>query len=99
MSLVLMLTFKKHSHCPGGEIGRRTGLKILDFGQTGVPVQFRPGAPTTSKLLKSRETHRSRLEPKILNKNTDLMLKPGAELNLTCFLIGLFVQVNCLFQI
>ncbi len=33
------------SKCPGGEIGRRTGLKILSFGQTGVPVQVWPGAP------------------------------------------------------
>ena len=33
------------SMCPGGEIGRHTGLKILSFGQTGVPVQVRPGAP------------------------------------------------------
>lgn len=31
--------------CPGGEIGRRTGLKILGFVNTGVPVQVWPGAP------------------------------------------------------
>ena len=67
------------SMCPGGEIGRHTGLKILSFGQTGVPVQVRPGAPTTSKLLKSGETHQSRLEPKTPNENADLMLMPEAE--------------------
>lgn len=30
---------------PGGEIGRRTGLKILGFQQWAVPVRVRPGAP------------------------------------------------------
>ena len=34
-----------NTKCPGGETGRRTGLKILGFVNTGVPVQFRPGAP------------------------------------------------------
>ena len=33
------------SMCLGGEIGRHTGLKILGYGQTGVPVRFRPEAP------------------------------------------------------
>lgn len=31
--------------CPGGETGRRTGLKILSFLYRGVPVQVRPRAP------------------------------------------------------
>jgi hypothetical protein len=33
--------------CPGGEIGRRRGLKIL-FLETGVRVQFPPRAPCKS---------------------------------------------------
>ena len=39
--------------CPGGEIGRRTGLKILSFLYRGVPVQVRPGAPFLSLLLQT----------------------------------------------
>jgi hypothetical protein len=35
------------SKCPGGEIGRRNGLKIR-FPATGVRVQFPPRAPATS---------------------------------------------------
>jgi hypothetical protein len=34
------------------ETGRRTGLKILSFLYRGVPVQVRPEAPLTTKLLK-----------------------------------------------
>ena len=32
-------------YCPGGEIGRRKGLKI-PRGLTPMPVRFRPRAPT-----------------------------------------------------
>lgn len=41
----MTIIFVRFLHCPGGEIGRRTGFKILGFVQTGVPVQFRPRAP------------------------------------------------------
>src|SRR5579862_4133860 len=37
------------SPCPGGETGRRKGLKIL-FPATGVWVQFPPRAPTLTSL-------------------------------------------------
>ncbi len=36
---------RTHRKCPGGETGRRTGLKILSFLYRGVPVQVRPRAP------------------------------------------------------
>ena len=38
-----------NSPCPGGEIGRRTGLKILGLERV-VPVQVWPGAPTLQSL-------------------------------------------------
>jgi hypothetical protein len=49
-SMILFHLMKVHSYLsPGGEIGRRTGLKILGFVNTGVPVQVRPGAPSLPK--------------------------------------------------
>ena len=35
----------------GGEIGRRTGLKILSFLYRGVPVQVRPRAPNLFRSI------------------------------------------------
>ena len=37
--------------CPGGEIGRRNGLKIR-FPATGVRVQFPPRAPLILLIIK-----------------------------------------------
>ena len=57
--------------CPGGEIGRRTGLKILGFVNTGVPVQVRPGAPLLSNLLKINTKMKNQNQKKIgINKKT-----------------------------
>ena len=39
--------------CLGGEIGRRTGLKILGFLYRVVPVRFRPEAPLPLLLLRT----------------------------------------------
>lgn len=39
--------------CLGGEIGRRTGLKILGFLYRVVPVRFRPEAPFLSLALRT----------------------------------------------
>lgn len=43
-----MIFWRFISRCLGGEIGRRTGLKILGFLYRVVPVQFRPEAPFKS---------------------------------------------------
>ena len=40
------------SECPGGEIGRRTGLKILRTLKS-VPVRLRPWAPLFKKCCKA----------------------------------------------
>src|SRR4051812_19359846 len=46
--------------CPGGETGRRTGLKIPG-PERGVPVQFRPRAPFKTQILRSPQDFGSRL--------------------------------------
>src|SRR5207253_1214846 len=41
--------------CPGGEIGRRCGLKIR-CRESGVPVRVRPGAPFRYDAVMTSET-------------------------------------------